>query len=112
MSTCGRHGVFACHVTAAVIFDQLACRSACTAKLWVVSERRGGDEDEHQGQPFYQDHFISCPVLDRAKDYTGPITECRSATTKIRSSNMTRQAAKERCARVAIWRCQHWYCHC
>src|SRR6516165_9290184 len=38
MSTCGDHGVFACHITTAVIFDQLACHGACTAKLRVVSE--------------------------------------------------------------------------
>src|SRR5215467_7209205 len=74
MSTCGDHGVFACHVTTAVIFDQLACHGACTAKLRVVSERRGSDEDEHQGQAFYQDHLIACPALGRAKDHTGPIT--------------------------------------
>jgi hypothetical protein len=67
MSTCGDHGVFACDVTAAVIFDQLTCRGACTAKLRVVSERRGSDEDERQGQSFYQDHFISRLVLGRGK---------------------------------------------
>jgi hypothetical protein len=112
MSTSGDHGVFACHVTTAVIFDQLACHGACTAKLRVVSERRGSDEDEHQGQAFYQDHLIACPALGRAKDHTGPITECGSAATKTRSSNTTRQITEERSACVAIGRCQHWYCHC
>ena len=72
MSTCGDHGVFACHVTAAVIFDQLACHGAGTAKLRVVSERRGSYEDEHQGQSFYQDHLISCPVLGRGKGLYRP----------------------------------------
>lgn len=102
MSTSGDHGAFACHVTTAVIFDQLACHGACMAKLRVVSERRGSDEDEHQGQAFYQDHLISCPALGRAKDYTGPITECGSAATKTRSSNTTRQVAEESSACVAI----------
>jgi hypothetical protein len=47
MSTCGDHGVFACHVTAAVILDQLACHGACAVKLRVVRERRGSAEEEH-----------------------------------------------------------------
>jgi hypothetical protein len=102
MSTCGDQRVFARHVTTAVVFDQLACHSACTAKLRVASERRGSDEDEHQGQAFYQDHLISGPALGRAKDHTGPITECGSAATKTRSSNTTRQVAEERSACVAI----------
>ena len=106
MSTSGDHGAFACHVTTAVIFDQLACHGTCTAKLRVVSERRGSDEDEHQGQAFYQDHLISCPALGRAENHTGPIIECGSAATKTRRSNTTRQVADGRSANAAIGRCQ------
>jgi hypothetical protein len=49
MSACGDHGVFTCYVAATVIFDQLACHGARTAKRRIVSERWRSEEEEHQG---------------------------------------------------------------
>jgi hypothetical protein len=66
MSACGDYGVFTCHVAATVIFDQLACRGARTAKRRIVSERRRREEEEHQGYSPYRDHFVSRSVLGRS----------------------------------------------
>jgi hypothetical protein len=45
----GDYRVFTGHIAATVIFDQLACHGARTAKRRIVRERRRSDQEERQG---------------------------------------------------------------
>jgi hypothetical protein len=68
------------------MFDQLACHRTPTAKLWIVSERRGSDEEKYQGQSLCQGRFISRPVSGGGKGLRRPDHRVKLRPSKLGST--------------------------